>query len=122
MNVTSSLAGPVPGAPIGPIFLRTHRSRSHQQDAGWLWHGYLSPGVITLLSGRNKVGKTTLVSVLLARLESGGELAGRLVRTGRAVVVSEEDESLWEKRRLSFGSHFGVVCRLLPRRAKADDW
>src|SRR5262245_38485074 len=36
--------------------------------AAWLWQGYLAPGAVTLLTSRWKAGKTTLASVLLARL------------------------------------------------------
>jgi hypothetical protein len=35
--------------------------------AHWLWHGYLLPGSVTLLTSVWKAGKTTLLSVLLAR-------------------------------------------------------
>jgi hypothetical protein len=125
MNATLSLAGPAPGAPGGPTFLRADdRNRLDRPDPGWLWHGYLAPGAITLLTGRPKVGKTTLVSVLLAKLEFSGDLAGRPVRAGRAVVVSEEHESLWKERhrRLGFGPNVGILCRPFPRRATADDW
>jgi AAA domain len=125
MNATLSTAGPAPGAPSGPTFLRTDdRSRLNRPDPGWLWHGYLAPGGITLLTGQPKLGKTTLVSVLLAKLEFSGELAGRTVRAGRAVVVSEEDKSQWEERhdQLGFGPNVGFLCRPFQVRAKADDW
>jgi len=42
----------------------------------WLWHGYLGPGMITAFTSQGKSGKTTLASILLARLAQGGELAG----------------------------------------------
>jgi hypothetical protein len=38
----------------------------------WLWHGYLGPGKVTLLTSQWKSGKTTLVSRLLARAQQGG--------------------------------------------------
>jgi hypothetical protein len=60
-------------------------ARARRQDADrWLWHGYLAAGNVTLLVGQWKAGKTTLLSVLLARLGAGGTLAGRAVRPGRA--------------------------------------
>src|SRR5262245_24136818 len=127
MNATLSLAGPAPGAPDGPTFLRAdtdQRSRPDRPDPGSIWHGYLAPGGISLLTGRPKLGKTTLVSVLLAKLAAGGDLAGRPVRAGRAVVVSEEDGSRWEERRerLGLGPNVGFLCRPFPRPATADDW
>src|SRR4051812_1822416 len=82
-------------------------------EVPWLWGGYLAPGNTTLLTSQWKAGKTTLVSVLLARMARGGELAGLPVRPGRAVVVSEEALEHWQGRdaRLGFGGHVGFVCR-----------
>ena len=61
----------------------------------WLWHGYLAPGVVTLLSSQWKTGKTTLASVLLSRMKAGGVLAGRALAATRAVVISEEPAAQW---------------------------
>ena len=60
----------------------------------WLWHGYLAPGAVTLLTSQWKTGKTTLAAVLVARLKTGGMLAGLPLAAGRAVVVSEESTPL----------------------------
>jgi hypothetical protein len=54
----------------------------------WLWEGYLAQGDITLLTSQWKSGKTTLVSVLLAKMAAGGELAGLRVHPGRAAASS----------------------------------
>jgi hypothetical protein len=64
----------------------------------WLWHGFVSRCQLTLLTGQWKIGKTTLLAALLARLGSGGSLAGRRVEPGRAVVITEEGVNLWLKR------------------------
>src|SRR5262245_33402532 len=45
---------------------------SASTEVSWLWHGYLARGGVTLLTSQWKAGKTTLLSVLLARLETGG--------------------------------------------------
>ncbi len=58
--------------------------------AAWLWHGYLAPGAITLLTSQWKAGKTTMASVLLSRLKTGGQLAGLSLAAGKAIVVTEE--------------------------------
>jgi hypothetical protein len=42
-----------------------------------LWHGYLGPGKVTLLTSQWKSGKTTLFSLLLAGRSSGCPAAGR---------------------------------------------
>jgi hypothetical protein len=84
----------------------------------WLWHGYLAAGNVTLLTSQWKSGKTTLLSVLLARLAAGGELAGLALAPARAAVVSEEHPSRWHQRsrKLAFGDGHCWLCR--PFRAK----
>jgi hypothetical protein len=69
----------------------------------WLWQGYLAAGAVTLLTSQWKSGKTTLLSVLLARMAAGGEVAGRAVAAARAVVVTEESRRLWALRSQKLG-------------------
>jgi hypothetical protein len=101
-------------------------ARADRPDADrWVWHGYLASGNVTLLVGPWKAGKTTLLSVLLARLAAGGTLAGLAVRPGRAVVLSEEDPDLWRDRaaRLGLGDHVTVLSRpFRGRRPTRDQW
>src|SRR5262249_350612 len=60
-----------------------------------------------------KTGKTTLLSHLLARFAQGGQLAGRAVVPGRALVVSEEAASDWDARcrQLALGQNVQFLCR-----------
>jgi hypothetical protein len=90
----------------------------------WLWHGYLAPGAVTVLTGQWKAGKTTLAAVLLARLKAGGELAGLPLAPGRAVVVSEESLEHWHRRsrHLDFGDHVGWYCQPFRGRPRPDEW
>jgi len=81
-------------------------------DAGkgaghWLWEGYLASGKITLFTAQWKSGKTTLISVLLSRMEQGGQLAGLNVAKGRAAIISEEGPENWDARcrQLQMGKH-----------------
>jgi len=100
-------------------------ARARRQDSyRWLWHGYLAAGNVTLLVGQWKAGKTTLLSVLLARLGAGGPLAGLAVRPGRAVVVSEEADDLWAERieRLGIGDQLHLLSRPFRGRPTADQW
>src|SRR3984893_245994 len=53
----------------------------------WLWHGYLALGALTLLFGRCHAGKTTLASVLLARLKKSGAFGGLSLAAGNPLVV-----------------------------------
>jgi hypothetical protein len=89
-----------------------------------LWQGYLLPGALTLLTSQWKTGKTTLVSVLLARRRTGGPLAGLPLTAGRSVVVTEESPDHWRRRtrHLDFGNHVGWFCRPFRGRPTPDRW
>src|SRR5262249_53074815 len=88
-----------------PVLWLKALRQAAQTKMPWLWHGYLAPGNITLLTSQWKSGKTTLVSVLLNRFKEGGELAGLPLAAGKAVVVSEEPAARWNLRsqKLAFG-------------------
>jgi hypothetical protein len=93
-------------------------------DTPWLWHGYLAKGATTLLTSQWKAGKTTLASVLLARLKTGGTLAGRNLTPARAIVVSEEGPDHWLRRhaQLDFGDHIAWFCRPFQGRPTSPRW
>jgi hypothetical protein len=61
---------------LSQLLRPTQISATTKDVSPWLWHGYLAPAKVTLLSSQWKSGKITLVSVLLARLANGGQLAG----------------------------------------------
>jgi hypothetical protein len=91
----------------------------------WLWDGFLAPGIITLLTGQWKGGKTTLVTALLAQLERPGRLAGQAHRAGRAVILTEEAELHWDlrHRKLAFGNHLRWYCKpFRGRRPTPPQW
>lgn len=90
----------------------------------WLWHGYLAKGAMTLLTSRWKAGKTTLLSVLLARMATGGQLAGLPVAKAKATVVSEERLENWRSRheRLRFSDNLVLLCRPFSARPTAETW
>src|SRR3954469_1062217 len=103
---------PSPPESYQPLSLHEMRCNA-AAEIDWLWEGYLAPGNVTLLTSQWKCGKTTLLSVLLARMGAGGTLAGRAVRAGRAVVVSEEPKALWaaRARALGIGPYARFLCR-----------
>jgi hypothetical protein len=90
----------------------------------WLWQGYVSPGNVTLLTSLWKSGKTTLVSVLLARMAQGGLLAGLPVASGCAAIFSEESSDHWaaRSRRLNLGNHVSLFCRPFPAKPTIGEW
>src|SRR5437588_118346 len=83
------------------------------EETDWLWEGYIARGNVTLLTSFWKTGKTTLLSLLLDRMRTGGEVAGAAVKPGKAVVVSEEARSIWLRRgrRFNLEEHVWLICR-----------
>src|SRR5439155_7495785 len=69
-------------------------------------------------------GKTTLLSILLDRMKAGGTLAGRPVRAGRAVVVSEESPAHWllRSQKFDFAGHICWLCRPFHGKPRLDQW
>jgi hypothetical protein len=97
------------------------------QPVGWLWHGFVAPGNLTLLTSQWKAGKTTLLSLLLSRRKQGGQaaqLAGLAVKAGKSVVVSEEPLALWAERarRLDFGGQVCFISRPFRTIPTQDEW
>jgi AAA domain len=90
----------------------------------WLWQGYLARSSLTILTSQWKAGKTTLASILLARMKTGGQLAGLPLAAGRAVVVSEEGPEHWQRRHelLDLGDHIGWYCRPFLGKPRLDQW
>src|SRR5262245_3812469 len=86
---------------------------AREEPAGWLWHGLIAPGNLTLLTSQWKAGKTTLLSVLLGLRVAGGTLGGQPVRPGKTVVVTEEPLSLWAGRVKKH--HLGGSVCFIPR-------
>jgi len=114
-----------PATPICPDF-SAEELPAGDPAADWLLEGYLAPGRVTLLSGAwQGVGKTTLVSVLVKRMEMGGSLAGLAVRPGKALVVSEELRHRWRLRQAThhFGDNMRWICRPFAGRSPSPhEW
>jgi hypothetical protein len=98
--------------------------RSTPAALDWLWHGYLAPGNVTLLTSQWKTGKTTLVSVLLHHMKSGGHVADLAIAAGTALVLSEESPALWleRSRNFDYGTHVHWFCRPFRTKPTAAQW
>jgi len=114
---------------VGDVDFSALAPDEFRPDAGsepaWLWTGYILPRRLTLLTSLWKCGKTTLLSLLIARMGAGGTLAGRAVRPGRVLVVSEEDQELWAPRcrRLGIGGHARFMFQpFFGRRPTLEEW
>lgn len=66
----------------------------------WVWEGFLLANHTTLLSAYWKSGKSTLLTQLLKALETGVPFLGRSTTPSRVLVVSEESETIWYRRRI----------------------
>jgi hypothetical protein len=90
----------------------------------WIWHGFVRPGQITLMTGLPKTGKTTLLSHILAHRQTGTPLLDRPMRPGVTVVISEESRSLWYPRcqKLDFGRDVCFFFRPFAHRPTLDEF
>src|SRR5262245_50219383 len=93
---------------------------SNRPTLSWLLPGYLASGSVTLLTSPWKTGKTTLLAILLSRLKTGGQLLRVPLAAGKAYIVSEESEALWEQRhrKLGFGDVFVHGSRVQAYRSR----
>ncbi|MBL8865729.1 MAG: AAA family ATPase [Planctomycetia bacterium] len=109
---------------LRPIPLDWLAAAGPPPTARWLWHGYLAPGDVTVLTSLWKTGKTTLLTGLLQHLGTGEPFLGRDVARGRAWIVSEESIEQWRERMgvLKLGPHVQLLARPFRGRPTIDEW
>lgn len=98
---------------------------SEEAAVEWVWHGFIARGMSTDLYGLWKTGKSTLLGCLLREMAQGGELAGRPVARGLALVVSEEPAQKWARRCQELGLWEGahdLIPRPFKKRATWEEW
>jgi len=90
----------------------------------WIWEGNVAERNITLLTSLWKAGKSTLLSMLLARRHSGAALLDRFVQPGGSAVVTEEPAELWRRRsrHLDFGPNVSFYCRPFASTPDRGQW
>jgi DNA-binding transcriptional ArsR family regulator len=94
-NEITEAAKGLPFAPLGPLL------EDVPPEPSWLVQGYLAPFAISLLAGRPKVGKSTLVCALLAGVARGESFVGLETATGGVLFLTEERrDTLAEKARI----------------------
>jgi hypothetical protein len=105
--------------------LRATELTAQPVEAGaWWWHGYVGAGKVTLLTSQWKSGKTTLMSILLARMTKAGEIAGLKAVEGRAAIFSEEPKGNWNERcrSLEIGVQHSFFCLPFAGRPTMEQW
>lgn len=93
-------------------------------DIQWIWQGFLAKGYLTLFSALWKVGKTTLILHLLRALQNSLQLAGQFTTPAKVLIVSEESEGLWARRRDENDVTLPcwVLCRPIRQRLNYKEW
>jgi hypothetical protein len=121
--VTSQVA---PGAAKSrwPEPIPVSQLSDYGNDVEWLLHGCLARQHITLFSALMKAGKSTFVGHLLRHLQSGTPFLGLATRESRTLVISEESETIWRRRRDTHGldDHLHLICRPMMVKPSTADW
>jgi hypothetical protein len=79
-------------APTGPRVLLTQASSIAMKGVRWLYRGRIPHGMVTLLAGREGIGKSTVWADLAARL-TRGTLPGRYEGKPQSVIVCATEDS-----------------------------
>jgi putative DNA primase/helicase len=95
--------------------------RDMPAEPPWLWEGYLAPGTLTLLAGRPKVGKSTLVFGLLAALGAGEPFLDHQTRAAGALLLTEE-RSLTLRSKADRFPLGGDIHVLMRHQARGETW
>lgn len=90
----------------------------YENPVEWIWEGYLAKGHQTLLSALWKAGKTTLITNFLKCLQDEQELAGQSTHKSNVLIISEESDSIWARRREENGITLPVWILSRPIRQK----
>ena len=94
-------------------------------EVAWVWQGFVGRGLFSDLYGLWKAGKSTLLGCLLRQMATGGELVGRPVAQGRALVITEETASKWARRAQEMGIPSGshdLIARPFKKRPTWEEW
>jgi len=115
------LAGPDADDEAGRRMVLTRASDIKPARVVWLWEGRLALGTLSLLAGRESLGKSTLGYWIAARI-TRGELPGESITRARSVMVCAAEDS-WEHtivpRLMASGADLDRVLRV--EMVTADD-
>lgn len=94
------------------------------ESLDWLVEGLIARKHTSLFNALAKAGKTTWTSCALRCLQSGKPFMGRATKRCRTLVVSEESELLWLRRRdaLALDDSVSFLCRPMMAKPSHADW
>ena len=97
---------------------------SETLEIEWVWEGFIAKGHLTLFSALWKAGKSTLVSHLLKSISEGVPFVGYATQLTKVLVVSEESEGIWVRRRDDIGlsKNIAIVSKPTTQRLKNAQW
>lgn len=65
----------------------------------WIWHGFIGLGMVSLLTAKPKVGKSTLLFQLFEAIAKGKEFLGFQTKSnGKILLFTEEPKTLLKRR------------------------
>jgi 5S rRNA maturation endonuclease (ribonuclease M5) len=91
-------------------------------EPAWIWEGYVAPGEVSLIAGRPKVGKSTLVFGLIAAILHGRPFVGRSTRGRGVLLLTEEGATTFAEKARAFGIANHPRFHVLLRRQVQASW
>lgn len=111
----------IPGSKPQRRIALTRASEITMRRVKWLWDGRIPLGVLSLLGGREGIGKSTVCYQILADV-TRGRIPGEYLGTGQPVIIAATEDS-WEHtivpRLTAAGADLDLVYRVEV--ATADD-
>jgi len=92
----------------------------NQSKVDWVWEGFLAKGHLTFFSALWKVGKSTLISYLLKAIQEKKEFAGLPTILTKVLILSEESETIWARRREDLELVGDIYLHCRPTKIKLD--
>ena len=87
----------------------------------WTWNGYAAPGSITLIAGRPKVGKSTLVFGAVEAFSTGSRFIDRDTARSSVLLLSEERQDTLAEKQRRFNLN-GSVDLLMRHQVTDTSW
>jgi predicted ATP-dependent serine protease len=91
-------------------------------EPNWAWEGYIAPGEISLIGGRPKVGKSTLVFGSIAAMLNSSTFVGRRTRCRGVLLLTEEGLNTIAEKAHTLGIADHPRLHVLLRRQVQAPW